>query len=187
MQNPRLATRYAKSIIDLAIERGSLDAVYADMQFLEKITKGSKELVTMLKSPVIPGDKKKKVMESIIANSVSELTSAFIRLLVTKGREGDLPEVITAFIRQYKIKKGIQTVKLTTAMAISEETKNKIIDQVKKTAEMDKIELETMVNPDLIGGFVLQAGDKLIDASIAYDLKAVSKQFDNNDFIYKVR
>src|SRR5687768_14037535 len=141
MQNPRLATRYAKSIIDLAIERGSLDAVYADMQFLENITKGSKELVTMLKSPVIPGDKKKKVMESIIGSSVSELTSAFIRLLVTKGREGDLPEVITAFIRQYKIKKGIQTVKLTTAVAISEDTKTRIIEQVKKTAEMGKIEL----------------------------------------------
>src|SRR5687768_17542855 len=181
MQNPRLATRYAKSIIDLAIERDQLDAVYTDMQLLENTTKGSKELVTMLKSPVIPGDKKKKVMESIIGSKVSELTSAFIRLLITKGREGDLPEVITAFIRQYKIKKGIQTVKLTTATAISDNTKKLIIDQVSKTADMGKIELETVVNPDLIGGFVLQAGDKLIDASISYDLKSIAKQFDNND------
>jgi F-type H+-transporting ATPase subunit delta len=43
------------------------------------------------------------------------------------------------------------------------------------------------VNPDIIGGFVLQAGDKLVDASISYDLQAISREFENNDFIYKVR
>ncbi len=52
---------------------------------------------------------------------------------------------------------------------------------------MQNIELETIVNPDIIGGFVLEAGDRLVDASISYDLKEISKQFDNNDFIYKVR
>ncbi|MEI2740434.1 MAG: F0F1 ATP synthase subunit delta [Chitinophagaceae bacterium] len=49
------------------------------------------------------------------------------------------------------------------------------------------MELEEKVDPEIIGGFVLQAGDKLVDASISYDLKAIAKQFENNDFIYKVR
>ena len=52
---------------------------------------------------------------------------------------------------------------------------------------MQNIELETVVNEDLIGGFVLEAGDKLVDASIAYDLKQIARQFENNDFIYKIR
>ena len=52
---------------------------------------------------------------------------------------------------------------------------------------MQNIELETAVKEDIIGGFVLQAGDKLVDASIAYDLKEIARQFENNDFIYKVR
>jgi len=52
---------------------------------------------------------------------------------------------------------------------------------------MQNIELESTVNKDLIGGFVLQAGDKLIDASIAYDLKQIARQFENNDFVYKIR
>ncbi len=52
---------------------------------------------------------------------------------------------------------------------------------------MQHIELETVVNENIIGGFVLQVGDKLVDASIAYDLKHVARQFENNDFIYKVR
>jgi F-type H+-transporting ATPase subunit delta len=59
--------------------------------------------------------------------------------------------------------------------------------QVKKTGGYQNIELEEKVDKDIIGGFVLQIGDKLVDASIAYDLKAIAKQFENNDFIYKIR
>jgi len=106
---------------------------------------------------------------------------------VNKGREGELPEIITAFIQQYKAKKGIYTVKLTTATAVSDDLKNSIINQVKNTSHMKNIELEEKIDPSIIGGFVLQAGDKLIDASISYDLQTISRQFDNNDFIYKVR
>ena len=72
-------------------------------------------------------------------------------------------------------------------MAVSDATKNAIIAQVKKAAGVEKVELEETVNPDIIGGFVLEMGDKMVDASIAYDLREVAKQFKNNDFIYKVR
>jgi F-type H+-transporting ATPase subunit delta len=82
---------------------------------------------------------------------------------------------------------NINTVKLTTAVPVSDEIKRSMIRQLTDTTEMKNIELEVEVDPDLIGGFVLQAGDKLIDASIAYDLKAVARQFENNDFIYKIR
>jgi F-type H+-transporting ATPase subunit delta len=58
---------------------------------------------------------------------------------------------------------------------------------VKKTRGMENVELETIVNPDIIGGFVLQTGDQLVDASIAYDLKMVAREFEKNDFVYKVR
>jgi len=117
----------------------------------------------------------------------NELTAAFTKLLVNKGREIELPEIIVAFISQYKEKKGIHTVKLTTAVPVSEDVKNQLVQQVKKTSDMQNIELESVVDPNIIGGFVLQTGDKLIDASVAYDLKQVSRQFENNDFVYKVR
>jgi F-type H+-transporting ATPase subunit delta len=52
---------------------------------------------------------------------------------------------------------------------------------------MQNIELETIVKEDIIGGFILQTGDKMVDTSVAYDLKEIAKQFENNDFIYKVR
>jgi F-type H+-transporting ATPase subunit delta len=187
MPNPRLATRYAKSLLDLAIERGQLEQVYNDMLFLEQLNKSSREFLTMLRSPVVSSDKKLAVIDAVTSGKISELTSAFTHLLVNKGREGELPEIITAFVKQYKQYKNIHVVKLITAAPVSEEVKNVLVARVKQTGGLQNIELETVVDPNIIGGFVLQTGDKLVDASIAYDLKEISRQFENNDFIYKVR
>jgi F-type H+-transporting ATPase subunit delta len=186
MLSPRLASRYAKSLLDLAVERGQLEAVYADMQYLRDLLKASRDLSVMLKSPVISSDKKQAVINAITDGKINELTLAFTKLLVAKHRESELVEIIPSFLSQYRQHKGIHTVKLTTAAPISEETKARIVAQVKKTGNIDLIELETVVNPDLIGGFVLQTGDKLVDASIVYELKEIGRQFDKNDFIYKI-
>ena len=187
MPNPRLAYRYAKSLLDLAVERGQLEQVHSDMLFLQEVNKSSRDFLNLLRSPVVSSDKKQSIFDAITAGKISELTGAFSRLLVTKGREGELPEIITAFIKQYKDKKGIHTVRLTTATPVSDDVKNQIVEQVRKTSTMQNIELEAIVDPKIIGGFVLQAGDKLVDASISYDLKEISRQFENNDFVYKVR
>lgn len=187
MPNPRLASRYAKSVLDLAVERGLLEKVYTDMLYLQQLIKISRDFLNLLRSPIVSPDKKQAAIDSIIGKNVSDLTEAFTRLLVNKNREAELPEIIVAFIKQYKEKKGIHTVKLTTAVPVSDEIKRQIVEQVKKTSGMQNIELEEKIDPSIIGGFILQTGDKLIDASIAYDLKHVSRQFENNDFIYKVR
>lgn len=187
MQNPRLGTRYAKSLIDLSVERGELEVVFRDMLYLQDLTKNSREFLNLLRSPVIKGDTKLKIVDAVTTGKVSALTDSFIKLLVTKGRESNLPEVSAAFIEQYKKIKNINTVKLTTATPVSDAIKNEIVAQVKATSDMQNIELQTVVDPAIIGGFVLQTGDKMVDASIAYDLREVGKQFENNDFIYKVR
>jgi F-type H+-transporting ATPase subunit delta len=187
MPNPRLASRYAKSLIDLAVEREQLETVYKDMLYLQQINNSSREFLLLLRSPVVTADKKQAVINAVAGNNIGELTSAFTRLLVNKGREGELPEIITSFINLYKQKKGIHTVKLTTAAPVSDDIKDAIVAQVKKTSNMQNIELESVIDPKIIGGFVLQTGDKLVDASIAYELKEVARQFENNDFIYKVR
>jgi F-type H+-transporting ATPase subunit delta len=187
MPNPRLASRYAKALIQLAIERGELETVFADMQWLQSVCKSNPDFVNVLRSPIIKGDQKNKIITAVTTGRISELTASFNKLLINKTRESDLPEITAAFIQQYKEHKNIHTVKLTTASPISEAMKNEIMKQIKSTSNMQNIELETSVNEALIGGFVLQAGDKLIDASVAYDLKQISRQFENNDFIYKIR
>ena len=77
MPNPRLATRYAKSLIDLAIERSELEKVFADMQWLNSVCKTNRDFVNLLSSPIIKGDTKKKIMEAVTNGRISEMTAAF--------------------------------------------------------------------------------------------------------------
>jgi F-type H+-transporting ATPase subunit delta len=186
MQNPRLAARYAKSLLDLAVEQNQLDAVYADMKFLQQVNKSNPDFVAMLRSPIITSDKKDKIIDAIIGNKVCKLTMLFINLLTTKTRESNMPEIVTAFIEQYNKLKNIQTVKLTTATAISEELKQSIVAKVKNSTST-AVEIETSVKEELIGGFKLEVGGTLIDASILRDLNDVKKQFLNNEYIHKIR
>ncbi len=187
MSSQRIAARYAQSLIDLALEQGQLEAVQADMKWLQDVCKQNRDFVNMLRSPIIKADAKQKIVAAVTANQISALTASFNKLVITKGRESMLPEIAAAFIDAYKAHKGIHTLKLTTALPISVSTRQALLDQVKKTTGFQHVELEERVNADLIGGFVLQLGDKLVDASIAYDLKNIAKQFERNDFLYNIR
>jgi F-type H+-transporting ATPase subunit delta len=187
LPNPRLAGRYAKSLLDLSIERGQLEDVYKDMLFLHETCRSSREFVTFLHSPVIRPDKKEKILDAILGGKISALTAAFIKLLLHKERESYLPEIAPAFVDQYKTYKGIRTVKLTTAVAVDEDVKKAILQKVQVGHDGQQVELDTVVREELIGGFILELGDRMIDASIAHELNNIKKQFQNNDFIYKIR
>lgn len=187
MLNPRLAHRYSKALLDIAIGKSQLEEVFNDVQWLQSVCKSNPDFVSLLRSPIITADKKQKIVDAITQNKLNVITNGFIKLLINKSREANLPEILPAFIQQYKKYKNINTVILTTAVPVNEATKDAIISQVKSSAGVENIELEQKVNPDLIGGFVLEMGDQMVDASIAYDLREISKQFKNNDFIYKVR
>jgi len=187
MPNPRLANRYAKSLIDIAVEKSQMEAVYADMKYLENVCKASRDFRSLLKSPVIKSDQKSKIIEAVTKGKISELSTAFISLLVKKGRESELVEIASAVIDQYNAIKGIHKVKLTTATPVSEELKQGIENKIRSERGLDKIELETAVDETLIGGFVLEFDDNLLDASILRDLKDIKKQFSQNLYVHSIR
>lgn len=170
-------------MIDLAVEKNQLEQVFADMQYIQAVCKASREFALLLSSPVIKGDKKGKIIEEVTKGNISALTASFNALLITKGREGDLLEIAQAFIDQYNDLKGISKVKLTTATAVSDDIKNAIADKVAKEAGLGKIELETKVDESLIGGFVLEFNNNLVDASVARDLREIKKQFSKNVYV----
>lgn len=187
MLNPRLAYRYAKALLDIAVEKEQLEAVYADVQWLKAICKSNPDFVSLLRSPIIKSDKKQKIIDAITKGNINEISQGFIKLLVSKTRESHLPEMLNEFVKLYKAHKHINTVTLTTAVTVGDTVKDTIIAQVKKAANIENVELVEKVDPDIIGGFILEMGDQMVDASIAYDLREIAKQFRNNDFIYKVR
>jgi len=187
MQNPRLAGRYAKSLVDLALERNELEAVYTDMKYLQDVCKQSKEFTNVLRSPVIKADVKEKILTEVISKKIGPLAASFIHLIVKKGRENTLPEIAHAVIDQYNAIKGIHKVKLTTATPASQELQEAIIQKVKMDASLGRVELETAVNEALIGGFQLEYNGNLIDASIARDLRDIKKQFAKNIYVQNIR
>jgi F-type H+-transporting ATPase subunit delta len=187
MPNPRLAARYAKSLLDLATEKGQLEAVYADMKYLEAVCKQSKDFVNLLRSPIIKADQKNTIITAVTKGNICELTASFNNLLVRKGREIDLPEIAFAFVDQYNEIKNIHRVKLTTAVEVSEDVKKSIEVKVQQEKGLGTIELETAVDAKLIGGFVLEFDNNLVDASILRDLKDIKKQFTRNLFVQNIR
>ncbi|MDB5190825.1 MAG: synthase delta chain [Segetibacter sp.] len=187
MQNPRLAGRYAKSLVDLSIERNELEAVYNEMKYLGQVIKSSREFAAVLSSPVIPADKKSAIFDAVTKGNVGELPSRFFKLLLQKGRELNLGEIVFAFIEQYNLLKGIHKVKLTTAVGVSDEVKDAIVAKIKRDTSLQNIELEAKINEELIGGFVLEYNNNLVDASIARDLRDVKAQFAKNIFINQIR
>lgn len=187
MQNPRLAGRYAKSLVELATEKGLLEAVYADMKYLQAVCQQSREFVSLLKSPIIKSDQKGSIISAVTNGKTSELSSAFVQLLVKKGREGDLFEIASAFIEQYNELKGIHKVTLTTAVPVSNELKQSIEQKIKSERSLGTVELETRTDESLIGGFVLEFNNNLVDASIQRDLRDIQKQFMENLYVQQLR
>jgi F-type H+-transporting ATPase subunit delta len=187
MNNPRLATRYAKSIIDLAVEQNQLAAVYDDMKFILRICKTNPDFVALLRSPIIKPTSKAKIIGSITKERVSALTSAFIKLLVVKTRELNLPEIADAFVDQYNTINGIHKVKITTAVPMSETLQSTILANVLENMPPASIDLEAIVDQALIGGFILETEGRSIDASILKDLKEIKMQFLDNEYMHKIR
>lgn len=183
MQNPRLATRYAKSLIELASEQKQLEAVHNDMQYIQALCKASRDFTNVLRSPIIKPDKKQAIVNAAIDNNISTLTKAFVTLIIKKSREYFLPEIVTAFVEQYNTFKNIHAIKLTTAVAISEAVKHNIQQKIQQETALQNIQIEEAVEEELIGGFMLEFNNNLLDASILRDLKDVKKQFMQNVYV----
>jgi F-type H+-transporting ATPase subunit delta len=187
MINSRLAGRYAKSLLDLAAEQQVQEAVLADMRFLRQTIAGSADFANLLKSPVIKADKKKAILQAITGGRVQKLSQAFIDLLVTKQREMELNDIAQAYINLYNEQKGIHQVKFTTAVEVSETIQQQMVAKVKSQTGYQHVELTSVVDSSLIGGFKLEYDNKLIDTSVARDLKDVRKQFRENQYVQQMR
>lgn len=182
MVGNRIASRYAKSLLDLSIERGSLDAVLADMHVLNATVDSSRELQLLLLSPIIKADKKNSILASLFKDKVGELTMSFMTLLTKKGREGVLSSVIKSFISQVQAYKGIVPAEVISAAPLDSVLLEKVTTLAKELAGK-QIELHQEVNPELIGGFILTVGDKQVDQSVAGKIQSLKREFSQNPYV----
>ena len=177
-----LNRRYAKSFLDLAVEQNSLEQVKDDMVFILEVIESSKELRTMLKSPVISEDKKKAVLEAIIGPSVSVLTNSFIKIILKKGRESQLQGIAHGFRNLYREHHGIEEAVITSAHELTAEQKEDIRAKLKGVTG-SAIEIKEIIDPSIIGGVKIRVGDKQYNGSLAYQLDQLKRQFQENQYI----
>jgi F-type H+-transporting ATPase subunit delta len=178
----RIASRYAKSLLDLAKDQNVMDEIVSDMEGFSKMVE-NRDLYLLLKSPIIKVGKKAEIMNVLLEGKVNKLTKAFIDITLRKGRERYLPEITNEFLNQYKRIQGISSVKLVTASPISESTIEAIKAKLLASDVTDKsVEIETSVDESLIGGFVVQIGDKQVDASVAHKLAELAKTMTSKEY-----
>ncbi len=169
MSEIRISGRYALSLFDLAIEQKNLELVQADMKLFVDTCNENHALLSILKSPIIDGDKKTGVLEGVFAKHFNSLSIAFMRIIVKKRREKFLLAIATEFLELFKAHHNIVTALVTTATAINDEVKKEIKSNLQQQTGIT-IELECKVDAKLIGGIKIQVGDKLFDDSIARQL-----------------
>lgn len=182
MQGTRVASRYAKSFIDLTIEQGVLEQAYTDMKYISEVCKANHDFVSFLKSPIIKTDKKQAVLKEVFNGKLNKVTDAYVKLITDKKRELYLAEIAAEFVNQYKKKKQILTAVVTTANGIDETIRKKVMEIVKGSSNSEVV-LEEKINKELIGGFIIRVGDKQVDASIARKLSNLKRGFDENPFV----
>lgn len=183
MAESRVASRYVKSLLSLAEEQNALEQVKVDMQLFASVCASSHDFTNMLKSPIIKHDKKLAILEAIFKGKVNALTLAIIKMLTLKNREPLLPAIATEFHNAYNVHKGIQKATIATTFGMDEKMKLEMENLVKKISGKNQIDLVQKVDADLIGGFVLNVGDKQIDASIKSKLKTLKTKFSENPYI----
>lgn len=175
MQSHRAASRYAKSLLELAVEKKVLDAVYADMQLFSAVVAENRVFAVMLKNPIINHDKKRNVLRALFGNRVNELTLLAFDLITKKNRESILDEVAKEFQVQYNKIKGFQDAEVITTIKLDDSLRNQF-GQLVKEISGKKANLDEVVDDDLVGGFILNVGDVRLDQSLRSQLNNIKKE-----------
>lgn len=178
----KLGDRYAKSILVLAQERGQLDRVRDDFQRIHAVCESNPDFVNMLESPLILSDKKQKIMDLVFGDRFCDITRTLVEIIIRKKREGYLDDIAERFLYQYDRIHNVTRGVLRSAAPLSNEQREKIRQLVEKEFKT-KLEIVEVIEPELIGGFILDVGDRQFDASLATRLRALKQEFDSNPYV----
>ncbi len=175
----QVASRYAKSLIDTAVEKGQLEQVNLDMKMVLVACKKLKDFTLLLKSPLIKTDKKIKIFREVFKEQINHITEEFIVLVTKNRRESILEDIATEFLTQYKVKMNIVTATVTSAVKLDTQILQQIKEILKKAYKAE-IELVEKTDQRLIGGFILRIGNKEADLSVLRQLNQLKKNFNQS-------
>ena len=155
---------YARALYEAAREKNRLDPVREELGDFVEAQRQVPELCELLRNPQLDQRVKASALEELLGGD-EELVRNFLLLLAEKNRAGEIDEIAREFERLVAQEQGILDVEVTTAVELSDQEARDVIDQIEK-ASGRKVEATHSVDPDLIGGIVLQAGSLRLDASV---------------------
>ncbi len=179
MSEIQVASRYAKSLIDLAGEQNAVEAIRKDIELFLETCRENPQLQAILKNPIISLDKKANILDGLFAGKVHEMILSYFKIVIRKGRSEILFATAKEFISQYNVLKNVVKATVTSASPLSQENIQQIEEVVKQSTKGEVI-LTSIVDPKLIGGFILKVGDKQFDTSISSKLNKLKKEFEQN-------
>lgn len=170
-----ISMRYAKALLKSSMQVNIEEAVYADMQTLSQSYLQVPELRHTIDNPMLPKDEKEKLLMVACGKTPTELTKRFVRLVLDEDRGVALQLMVNSYITLYRKQKSITSGKLITATAVSPETEQKMRQMVEQKTK-GTVEFQTEVNPDIIGGFILEYDTYRMDASVQSKLRSILTQ-----------
>lgn len=172
----RIAKRYARALLLLAIENKIHDRTFHDMHFIEKVFSAVKEIRVILESPIIHGNKKQKIIRQLFGEAVHPMILKYLLIIARKGRSALLEEIARQYICVYKSFKGIEEVRVTTAFQLNDSLRQKALLAASYFTNKE-IEFDEKVDPSLIGGFILDFSYGRYNASVSKQLYDLRKHF----------
>ncbi|MHB0756518.1 ATP synthase F1 subunit delta [Polaribacter sp. M15] len=185
MKDARAALRYAKAILNLAKDSKDDSAVNSDMQLIATTISENPELGVALQSPIIKSADKINVLKATFSNQVNNITLGLFNLLQENKRLSMLESIAKQYTIIFDYYHHIQVAKVTTAVPITPAIEQKVLAKIEALTG-EKANLENIVNPNILGGFILRVGDVQYDASISNYLSELKKEFDNSHYIPKI-
>lgn len=178
MSGSRAAIRYAKATLSLALDQQKEVEVNDDMLLVASTIKENEDLQLLLNSPVLKSDIKKSALNEIFSSKISKLSMDLINLLIENKRVEILENVAKKYRILFDELKGIEVAKVTTAVPLTAALNKQVLAKVKEITGKDAT-IENIINPDIIGGFILRIGDVQYDASIANKLQVLKRQLED--------
>ena len=166
---------YGDALFEVAVEKGTLDTMLEEVETVLQVLENDKEYINLLAHPKIPVEEKRSMVEAVFKGRVSDELTGFIITIVDKGRFTEIESILSYFISRVWDEQKIGVACVTSATALSKEQKEAIEEKLLKTSSYSQFRMKYAVNPALIGGMVIQIGDRVVDGSVKTKLENMAK------------
>ena len=167
-----ISVRYARALLKSATDQKLEEQVYQDMMTLAKSYVDVPQLRQTVDNPMLAKETKQSLLSTASGSKACPLTKAFIALVLKEDRENMVQFMANSYVTLYRKQKNVIRGKLTTAARVSAATEQKMRQMVESKTN-GTVEFETEVNPDIIGGFILEYDTYRMDASVKSKLNNI--------------